>query len=82
MLSEGAYPPGVYGLMLDDGENEIEPSCLTCRYYEERTCGQICRLIEDKYSVDELDQMSDCEYMAKLGKSHDDYCDNYEFEED
>lgn len=86
-MFEGAYPPGVEGWMLDqyfgDGDYE-EPDryCENCMYYEEKTCGMICGVLEAEYSTEELEAMSDKEYMEKFGKEPDDYCDDHEFWED
>lgn len=82
---DGAYPPGVEGWMVDNyfGDSEEPPrSCENCMYFEEKTCGYVCGILEAEMSTEELEAMSDEEYMAKLGKQPDDYCDDHEFWED
>ena len=80
-MMDGSYPPGVYGWMLDDLD-EPPRSCENCMYYEEMTCGYICGVLEAEYTTEELESMSDEEYMAKFGKDPDDYCNDHEFWED
>ena len=84
---DGSYPPGVSGWMIDDyfdGIDPVEPprSCENCTYYEERTCGHICGMLEAEHSREELEAMSDEEYMQKFGKDPDDCCEDHEFWED
>lgn len=83
-MMDGAYPPGVEGWMLDEyfGDNEPPRSCENCMYFEERTCGMICGVLEAECSDTELGDMSDEEYMKRFGKSPDDYCNDHEFWED
>lgn len=68
-------------------EREIDPwepprNCENCMFYEERTCGYICGVLEAEFSSEELEAMSDEEYMQKFGKKPDDYCNDHEFWED
>jgi len=83
-MFDGSYPPGADGWMLDDYPDPAEPprSCENCMYYEERTCGMICGVLEAEYSETALGDMTDEEYMEKFGKQPDDYCDEHEFWED
>ena len=82
-MFDGAYPPGVEGWMLDYLDPAEPPrNCENCMYYEERTCGYICGVKEAEYTAEELDSMSDEEYMGKFGTNPDDYCDDHEFWED
>ena len=83
-MFDGAYPPGVEGWMIDQyfGDGEPDRYCENCMYYEERTCGYICGVMEAEYTAEELEAMSDEEYMAKFGKEPDDYCNEHEFWED
>jgi hypothetical protein len=86
-MMDGSYPPGVEGWMIDDyfGDGEYEEPdryCKNCMYYEERTCGMICGVLEAEYSETALGDMSDEEYMAKFGKQPDDCCNDHEFWED
>lgn len=50
-MFDGSYPPGADGWMLDDYPDPAEPprSCENCMYYEERTCGMICGVLEAEY---------------------------------
>ena len=79
-MFDGAYPPGVEGWMLDDSPDPAEPpeNCRYCMFYEERTCGYICSLLEAECSETALGDMTDEEYMKKFGKDADDYCNNFE----
>ena len=83
---DGSYPPGVEGWMIDkyEGVDPVEPprTCENCTFYEERTCGYICGLAEAEYSAEELEAMTDEEYMQKFGKQPDGYCYDHEFWED
>lgn len=82
---DGSYPPGVEGWMLDRyffDENEPDRYCENCMYYEERTCGMICGVLEAEYSETALGEMTDEEYMEKFGKQPDDCCPDHEFWED
>lgn len=68
-------------------EREIDPvepprNCENCMFYEERTCGYICGVLEAEFSSEELEAMSNEEYMQKFGKKPDDYCNDHEFWED
>jgi len=57
-------------------------NCENCMFFEERTCGSICGVLEAAYTGEELEAMTDAEYMRKFGKKPDDYCHNHEFWED
>ena len=83
-MFEGAYPPGVTGKMIDDTFEPVEPpeSCFSCMFYEERTCGCVCSVIEAEYTAEELDAMTDEEYMKRFSKYPDDYCKDYKRWED
>lgn len=82
-MTDGAYPPGVTGTMIDELECAEPPeTCETCMFYEERTCGYICSILEAGYEEKELKEMSDTEYMQKFGKKPDDRCKDYERWED
>ena len=77
-MFEGAYPPGITGEMIDFIDPvEYPEECATCTYFEERTCGQICSLAEGEYSAEELEAMTDDEYMTNFGKKPDDCCNEY-----
>lgn len=79
-MFEGAYPPGVTGKMCDP----VEPpeSCFNCTFYEERTCGYICSLLEAEFTAEELEAMTDEEYMSRFSKEADDHCNDYKRWED
>ena len=82
-MFDGAYPPGVTGDMIDEYFRETDPAeppevCQYCTFYEERTCGCICSVLEADYSETALGDMSDDEYMQKFGKKPDDTCDDFE----
>ena len=87
-MFDGAYPPGVTGKMIDDFFDPVEPprNCENCSFYDLHTCGGICGILEAEYeaehSKEELEAMSDEEYMQKFGKKPDDYCNDHEFWED
>lgn len=86
-MFDGSYPPGVSGWMIDAYFDSIDPEepprmCENCTFYEERTCGYICSILEAEYSADDLEAMSDEEYMEKFGKEPDDVCEDHEFWED
>lgn len=83
-MFDGAYPPGVTGKMIDDAFDPVElpENCETCMFYEERTCGYICSILEAEYSETALGEMTDDEYMKKFGKHPDDYCTDFERWED
>ena len=83
----GNYPPGVTGKMIDEYYDRIDPveppmNCGNCTYYEERTCGMICSVLEADCSETALGEMTDKEYMEKFGKQPDDYCEDHKFWED
>lgn len=79
----GDYPPGVTGEMIDLLECAEPPrSCENCMFYEERTGGYICGVLEAAVDPEKLDVMSDAEYMKLFGKKPDDYCHDHEFWED
>lgn len=83
----GNYPPGCSGDMLEaywESVDNSEPprSCENCMYYEETRFGHICGVLEAEYSGEELEAMTDDEYIRKLGKKPDDYCHDHEFWED
>ena len=84
MLFDGAYPPGVTGKMIDDLFDAVEPpeTCEYCMFYEERTCGYICSVLEAEYTAEQLEVMSDTEYMQKFGKKPDDCCKDFKRWED
>lgn len=88
MNFDGAYPPGVTGKMIDEMLDPVEfpECCMTCTFYEDRTCGNICSLLETAYEnaheAGALDKLTDDEYMQKFGKKPDDYCTDYERWED
>ena len=84
---DGAYPPGVDGWMIDQyfGEGDYEEPdrcCENCMYYEERTCGMICGVLEAECSDTELGDLTDDEYMERFGKQPYDYCNDHEYWED
>ena len=80
---DGAYPPGVDGWMLDDfDDGRPDGCCENCVYYEERTCGYICSILEAECSDTELGDLTDEEYMERFGKQPDDYCNDHEYWED
>lgn len=86
-MMDGSYPPGVSGWMIDAYFDSIDPEepprmCENCTFYEERTCGHICSILEAEYSAEDLEAMSDEEYMEKFGKEPDDFCEDHEFWED
>lgn len=86
-MMDGSYPPGVEGWMLDQyfGEGDYEEPdryCENCMYYEERTCGYICSILEAECSDTELGDLTDEEYMERFGKQPDDYCNDHEYWED
>ena len=72
------YPPGVTGKMIDRLEC-IEPpeTCENCKFYEERTCGYICSLLEAEYLPKELNAMNDEQYMSLFSKDKDDSCNEF-----
>jgi len=80
-MFDGAYPPGVYGKMLDDyfGDPAEPPEeCIDCTFYEERKCGYICGVLEAEYTAEELDAMTDEEYRQKFCKEPHDGCADFE----
>ena len=82
---DGAYPPGISGWMLDayfGDDGAPDRCCENCAYYEERTCGMICSVLEAECSDTELGDMTDEEYMERFGKEPDDCCEDHEFWED
>lgn len=83
-MFDGSYPPGVTGEMLDAyfGDDEPDRNCRNCMFYEERTCGYICGILEAECSETALGDMTDEEYMKKFGKEPDDCCVDHEFWED
>ena len=79
----GDYPPGVTGAMIDNIDPvEIPRRCENCTFYEETTCGFICGLKEAEYTAEQLEKLTDSEYMERFGKKPDDYCHDHEFWED
>lgn len=83
MLFDGSYPPGVEGWMLDEMEREEPPrTCENCMFWEERTCGYICSVLEAGFDDKEIGEMSDEEYMRRFLKDKDDCCKDHEFWED
>lgn len=83
-MFDGAYPPGVTGRMIDEYFDSAEPpeECQYCTFYEERTCGYICSVLEAEYSDTALGDLSDVEYVQKFGKQPDDTCNDFERWED
>lgn len=83
-MFDGAYPPGVTGKMIDEFYDPVEPprNCGNCMFYEERTCGYVCSVLEAEYSDTALGKMTDDEYIKKFVKQPDDYCHDHEFWED
>lgn len=80
---EGAYPPGVNGKMIDMLECAEPPrNCENCMFYEERTCGMVCSVLEAEYSETALGDMTDEEYIEKFVKQPDDYCNDHKLWED
>ena len=64
-------------------EDYEEPRCCeNCMFYEERTCGMICGVLEAEFSETAIGDMSDEEYMKRFCKQPDDYCNDHEFWED
>ena len=74
-MFEGAYPPGVTGKMID--KLEYPERCEFCTFFEERTCGYICGVLEAGYSAEELGSMSDAHFMNIFGKAPDDWCSDF-----
>ena len=70
--------------MIEAFYDSVEPprSCGNCRFYEERTCGYICGILEAAWLEEDLDDMEDSEYMQRFGKEKDDCCPDHEFWED
>lgn len=81
---DGAYPPEFTRREID--ALEYPEHCETCMFYEERTCGMICSILETEYENSHedgaLDKLTDDEYMQKFGKDPDDHCNDYEQWED
>lgn len=83
-MFEGSYPPGVTGRMIDERCDHVElpDECQYCTFYEEKTCGKICSILEAEYTAEQTDDMSDEEYMQKFGKQPTDTCNDFERWED
>ena len=82
-MFEGAYPPGVQGWMIDNID-PVEPprNCENCTFYEHSRCGYICGLREAEFTAEQLEKMTDEEYMKTFGRKPDGYCHDHEFWED
>lgn len=63
-------------------DNEPPRSCSNCMFYEERTCGMVCGILESEYSDTAIGDMTDEDYMNAVGKDPDDCCPDHEFWED
>lgn len=68
-MFDGAYPPGVTGKMIDDLEHGC--CCGNCRYYNGTACTAGWNNAEEGYYNPELDN-----------RDPDDYCDDWEGEEE
>lgn len=62
-------------------DREPKDCCETCNYYRFQRCGYVCQTLYDEVEQDELDAMSDDEFMQKFGKEPDDACDMYEMKD-
>lgn len=70
------YPPGVTGKMIDSLDNQC--CCDNCRYYYHGTCD----IADRPYTADEIDSMSDDDYSLLVEREPDDYCEQWEGEEE
>ena len=72
------YPAGVTDAMIDKYFGDDGSCCEKCRYYLSGTCTKK----EDEYSAKELEDMTDEEYEEATHVDSDDYCDDFEWEDD
>jgi len=74
------YPDNVTDEMIDEyfGDND-NSCCANCsHHYSDGTCSCKEHKVEDDYTEDEIEAMTEAEYNALITVDDDEWCDSYE----
>ena len=80
MLQLGDYPPGVTDKTIYDYFGDNGECCKYCTHYYH--CDSSCSLKERVITAEEEDEMTNEEYEERIHTDPDDYCDDFEAEEE